>query len=102
MQYWITPDILKGETEKDEHLIGEPDLDDGEFEALEDSSETDESATIDQDPVESPISNSDLKQVGAQIDHILQTITNQFVEKLDQRNEVIHSLQSELQQKRLS
>ena len=49
--------------------------------------------------MESPISNSDLKQVGAQIDHILQTITNQFVEKLDQRNEVIHSLQSELQQK---
>ena len=46
VQYWITPDILKGETEKDEHLIGEPDLDDGEFEALEDSSETDESATI--------------------------------------------------------
>jgi len=94
LQVWITADVLK-EAAEDESFDAEPDVLDAESEEVETTGAIDEEKR--QAKADETQALSD--QFRGEIDRILKTLTEQFVEKLDQQREANFMLRNELQQK---
>jgi hypothetical protein len=109
VQYWITASIRADDTTDGQIIDAESDAADVECVDSTVSDDADQSSNIEgtspaagptRAAESTPIGDSpNLDSAGVQLDQILQKLTHHFAEKLGEQNNVIHSLQNELNQK---